>query len=231
MPELIKYLSPVAILGLIWAIFQFYQKRRYERRDLRRKEKLAVYSILSSILRGIEFEIFQFMSSSRIPLIKAVSKSEPINELMDKVEHHNEKINKDINILADKKLIDVETLNTLENKLNINKNLIEEISIDRKKIRKKNIEEIKPSFQKFISQIELKRDELNRITTITLPQKKIIDKQIFRLTVELSATIEIFYTEKHMNEKGFPSQEFIKSFDKIFDVTNYLKTLIDNDLN
>jgi len=228
MSELIKYLSPVALLGLIWAIIQFYQKRRYERRDLYRKEKLAVYSMISSILRDIEFEIFQFMSSSRIPLIKIGSRAESISELINKIEHQNEKTDSDINILANKNLIDDETLNNLKSKLNTNKKLIEEISIHKMNVKKENIEEITPLFQKFISQLELKKDEINRISTITLSEKEILKKEIFRLTVEISVTIEIFYTKKHMDEKGIPNKEFIKSFHKIYDTTESLKNLIDN---
>ncbi len=38
-PELVKYLSPVAILGLIWSISQYFIKRKHEKVDRERNEK------------------------------------------------------------------------------------------------------------------------------------------------------------------------------------------------
>jgi len=50
MIEIIKNLSPVAILGLIWGVFSFYEKRKFEKADRERSEKNNMFFDLNSTL-------------------------------------------------------------------------------------------------------------------------------------------------------------------------------------
>jgi len=60
--EILKYLSPVALLGLIWAVFQFFQKRRFEKEDFAQKENIDSYKILHSKVNHIKIEYFKLIT-------------------------------------------------------------------------------------------------------------------------------------------------------------------------
>lgn len=68
MEEFLKYISPVAVLTSIWGIFQFYEKRKYERNEKRRNEKLEVIKNFHTILNNIKINLLDYELEIEIKL-------------------------------------------------------------------------------------------------------------------------------------------------------------------
>lgn len=231
MPEIIKYLSPVAILGLIWAIIQFYQKRRDDRRESVRKEKLIVYNAIHSVLRDIEFELIQFMSSSKIPMFNVEKEIKSGKEIIASMDKMVSNIKKEMEIQKNQEGFNEKAIDKLDIELENTKVDIDEIIIKLEEVTNKNVEEITPIFQNLILSLKTKMEEINRIPILILPKKNVLESIIFDLTNEITALLEKFGTEKHMDEKGFPNLSFMGHFKNLFDISQSIKSLIEKDLN
>ena len=66
MEEFLKYISPIAILTSIWGIFQFYEKRKYERNEKRRTEKIGVLKDFHSVLNNLKINLIDFQLETEI---------------------------------------------------------------------------------------------------------------------------------------------------------------------
>jgi hypothetical protein len=66
MEEFLKYISPIAILTSVWGIFQFYEKRKYERNEKRRIERFDVIKDFHSIINNLKTNLIDFELETEI---------------------------------------------------------------------------------------------------------------------------------------------------------------------
>ena len=57
--QIIKYIPILGLLGFIWGIFQFYQKRSYINQDLKNKEKQSSFKEIEFALNNIKNEYWK----------------------------------------------------------------------------------------------------------------------------------------------------------------------------
>tara|TARA_R110001592_G_scaffold179376_1_gene420965 strand:- start:92 stop:685 length:594 start_codon:yes stop_codon:yes gene_type:complete len=81
MTEFLKYISPIAILTSIWGIFQFYEKRKYERDEKRRTEKIIVIKNFHSILNNLKVNLINFQLEAEIIFNLLTDKAIEFNRL------------------------------------------------------------------------------------------------------------------------------------------------------
>lgn len=81
MTEFLKYISPIAILTSIWGIFQFYEKRKYERDEKRRTEKIIVIKDFHSILNNLKVNLINFQLEAEIIFNLLTDKAIEFNRL------------------------------------------------------------------------------------------------------------------------------------------------------
>lgn len=76
--EILKYISPIAIIGLIWGIFQFYQKRYYSKSDLKKEKTLNAYKEIEIKIAEIKNEywkLFALLSQITLGLSQKIKDS------------------------------------------------------------------------------------------------------------------------------------------------------------
>ena len=90
MSDILKVLSPVAILAIIWSIIQFYEKRKHEKNDKKKELKLKILTeFLTEIndLRVLSTDIFNHFNK-RIRKINGLSKDyrndKIVNQFLDR---------------------------------------------------------------------------------------------------------------------------------------------------
>ena len=224
MPEIIKYLSPVAFLTIVWAVVQFYQKRKDERRDKKRDAKLIVYNAIYKSIKEIEFEMFKFISNSRIPMLNVKEEVASFNDLLENLSEKNEILKKEIKaIKKNKNNINVE-FNEFESDWKANKKMLDDIILKKEQALNKNVDEISPIFDSLISTLESKIEEINKISLLILPEKEKLEKRIFELSHKISTTIETCKTNKHIDENGIPNLNLIELFRNLFEITDSIKS-------
>lgn len=81
MTEFLKYISPIAILTSIWGIFQFYERRKYERDEKRRTEKIIVIKDFHSILNNLKVNLINFQLEAEIIFNLLTDKAIEFNRL------------------------------------------------------------------------------------------------------------------------------------------------------
>ncbi|WP_281753485.1 hypothetical protein [Neptunitalea chrysea] len=85
--QILKYLPLLGLLGLIWGIIQFYQKRFYIKSDLKREEKRSYFREVDIIINDIKNEYWKFfatISQTTLLLEKKINYSNEIIDLEEK---------------------------------------------------------------------------------------------------------------------------------------------------
>ncbi len=86
--EIIKYISPVALLALIWTIFQFYQKRFHYKSDLTNEKTIDTYrkvEVKLSEIKNEYWKLFAIVSQTTLEMGNMIEKSKKEKEVVSKI--------------------------------------------------------------------------------------------------------------------------------------------------
>lgn len=225
MSDLIKYLSPIALLTLIWAIFQFYQKRKDEKKD----KKLVIYNSIHLILKDINFELIKFMSNSRVPMLNTGEEVNLMKQSLKELETQVESFQNEINLIENKIKPSSEDITNLQNKNNNHIKVLKSINLKNKQIVNLSRDELNQVYKNFISTLESKIEELNKVSLLNIPNKSKLSLAILELTGEINSTREFFYTKKHLDKNGVPKPRITENIKRIFEYTYSIQFIIEKD--
>ena len=210
-PELVKYLSPVAILGLIWSVSHYFLKRKHEKADIERKEKKEYLTDLLmkiSDLRNSLVKIDVLMATKTEQLVSKMKDfKEEYKELIDEKNGRLISNFKELPLKQQEEIIENSSkiLDNSEYFDEENRNKIKELT---NQLHEKNLE-IKSDSRIVLhadSKINSKFLELTtKIKSYTINQLGIIDSQkdkfhFFKMSINKSSDLvhECFELEKDM---------------------------------
>lgn len=228
MSEWIKYLSPVAVLTIIWGIFQFYQNRKDEKDEKRRDEKLLIYNSLYSALGSLNFKIIQFITNSRTSLILLKKEIYSINELVKNLGERITDLEHKIDALKNKSNNDPEKINELQNEWNKNKALLREITLEQVKVD--NTTKHNGLSEQLIFTIKTKLEEINTLPILVIPKKMKVMNSIFSLTSQINLVLEKYNSKQHMDDAGLITLDFINLLEEVLKSSNSLQNKIGEDI-
>ena len=220
MIELLKYFSPIAIIGLIWGIFQYFDKKKIEKREKRRNEKLEYYLLLKSKLNELRHILIEPHT-----LIKKYTRL-----LNSNLSVYESRTNDDIEKLEviNKQIDNYDFQNRSKEELLIDQNMLIKILNERRKdsgrFLKKEVENLKTQFPAVAQKLEQKIKELNEIPILGQQE---INESIINLTMLINDLINIITTNETHSDEGELSNEFtdllIDSVDEIYDIEKLIE--------
>ncbi|WP_111710112.1 hypothetical protein [Lutibacter citreus] len=230
-PELLKYISPLAIFGIIWSIVQFYQKRNTEKKELRRKEKIAVFNNLHSILNSLKnvfLEHQYFINRSYRILDKKVKNFDlNINKHSNKIEN----IDKQIEILTDNQEKNKDEISHLKSEQTEEFKLYKSKYLESKGIIDNELHLLEKELLR-ISDLnkDLKKD-LNNISLLGLVTDSKIRLEISKLSKQIDDLSLDIESNEARTEFGNLTDKFIQKVIAILEKIYRIESMIYNELN
>ncbi|MFD2530082.1 hypothetical protein [Polaribacter marinaquae] len=230
MLEFIKYLSPVALLGLTWAVVQYYQKRKHSLKDKKNDEKKKVFKNINSVIIEIDFNLIRFISDLKILILNGdkslndISKSfQTLNKNIKVIENQIYKIDGDNGLTTDE-IKDLKLKFEDYNRKHVR--LIENRELLVNKVKK----ETNTLFDKFILSTEEKIKELNKISTLGFLISEKLEGKISSLTYQFNFLRESFKTDSNIDVNGMLNLNIRDDFNKIFEILRDLKKMMNKDI-
>ncbi len=171
MSEWIKYLSPAVMLGVIWGIVQFYQKRKDEKHEKRRDEKLIIYNSIYTAIGSINFEIMEFLSNSRPSLFLFKEEVRFINKSINNLGERSALLQEKIDAVKNNSNVEVNKINDLESEWEKNKKLLQGITLKQAEANVENITKHNIIFEQLVTVIKSKSEEINSIPILIISKK------------------------------------------------------------
>jgi len=231
MPEVVKYLSPVALLAIIWAIVQFYQIRADKKREKDRNEKVEVYASIHSILGDIEFKVFKFIWSSNVPLKNAVESFIKMNKSLQIFSEELSSFESEISLTEQMKNPNEKNVEEIRRKIDCKKNKLDKLDFKTSEISKQSVIELDRLFLELTLTLETRIEDLNKVPLLLMKNKNSLKIAIFKLTNDINTILENFYSKKQIDGYGFAKSEYLDQIKNIFYSIIKIKTIIDQDLN
>lgn len=228
MIELIKYISPVALLTIFWTIFQHYQKRADERKMTIKTQKLSIYNSIHLALNEIEFAILNFMSTSRVSMIKVNHDLEKLNsmntELGEKIKQLEVKLQKLSDDYRETNDFEIKfaELDDMSDEINrTHHNTLNTLAID----RSKQIEE-------FLLFLKCKAQDLNKARKLILLGNPSLELKLMDLINEINLTSENYSLEAISSQTEYTSYRTIAThIKKINKISFKIKLAIQEDVD
>ena len=217
--EILKYLSPVALLVLIWSIIQYYDKKKSDKSELRRKEKIESCKNLQLQIGVIRYSLF-------VPHTE-ISKSAKV--LANKLSYFENETKKDILKLDELNLKIHENSLSVSDKKTVEKeqdNIIESCKIRMEESRKflsNESSSLKENLSKLPETINTNLEELNRIPIIGMNK---IKSQILTLTLNLKKTNNAILTEDAYVNNGGLEEKFTNDILSSIELINEIESNI-----
>ncbi|SFI55717.1 hypothetical protein [Olleya namhaensis] len=221
--EILKYLSPVALLVLIWSIIQYFDKKKSDKSEIRRKEKIESCKNLQQRIGVIRYSLFEphteISKSAKILANKLTFYENETEKDILKIDELNLKINENSLSALDKKTAKKEQDILIESC----KNRVEES----RRFLLNESSSLKENLSKLPETINTNLEELNRIPIIGMNK---IQSQILTLTLNLKKINNDILTEDAYASNGGLEEEFTNDILGSIDLINEIELNIYTEL-
>jgi chromosome segregation ATPase len=219
MIDFLEYFSPLAILIFIWGIYQYFDKKKIEKTESRRAERIKYFDKLQSKLNELRYVLIEphseITKSTRILNTKLIGYESDTNTKIETLEEINKKIeNLKISSLEKKELIKEQN------------QIIDYLSkkhIESTKFLEKEIQSVQNNLKPLSNRIETKTTELNEIPILGMSN---ITSGILTLTLKLKEIVNIIKTNETHTSKGVLSEEFTDSILKATEIIYRIEAII-----
>jgi hypothetical protein len=223
MIDFLKYFSPLAIFGIIWGIYQYFDKKKVEKTESRRNERIKYFDKLQSKLNELRYLLLdpytEITKSTRILNTKLLSYESDLNIKIENLEEINKKLE-----ILEAPSVDKEILLKEQNKI-INYFNIKHL--ESTKFLKNEIESVQNNLKPLSNKIEAKTAELNEIPIIGMSN---ITSEILTLTLKLKEIVNIIKTNDTHTNKGVLSEEFTDSILQATEIIYNTESIINKEI-
>ena len=218
MLEVLKYLSPAAFVGIVWGIYQHFDKKK----ESRRKEKIQNFEKLQTKLNEIRYTLIEphteVTKSTRILNSKLLDYETETNREIDIFEKIKNNIEKEDQVSKKKRLIAQQNkiVDSLKNR-----------SIESHQFVSNEIESVINNLSSLPNNLDKQTASLNEIPVLGLPN---ITSKILDLTLKLKEISNIIKTRETHSESIKLSEEFINSLIKATDIIFEIESDLNNEM-
>jgi DNA repair exonuclease SbcCD ATPase subunit len=219
MIEFLKYISPLALVGFVWGIYQYFDKKKIEKTESRRGERIKHFDKLQTKLNELKYLLIEPLTEInkliRILNTKLLSYESEVNREIEILEQINKKLKNTKEASIEKETL-VKEQNQIIDSLN-------ERRIESNKFLEDENETVRNNLKPLSNKIETKTAELNEIPILGMSN---ITSEILKLTLKLKEIVNIIKTNDTHSSKDRLSKEFIDSMSNATDIIDRIESEI-----
>ncbi|WP_055448275.1 hypothetical protein [Lacinutrix mariniflava] len=223
MIDFLKYFSPLAILVFIWGIYQYFDKKKIEKTESRRTERIKYFDKLQSKLNELRYVLIEphseITKSTRILNTKLIGYELETNTKIKALEEISKKLENLKDSSVEKK--------ALIKKQNEIVNYLSKKHIESTKFLDDEIQSLRNNIKPLSSKIETKTAELNEIPILGMSS---ITSEILTLTLKLKEIVNIIKTNDTHTSEGALSEEFTDSILQATETIHKIESTINKEI-